>query len=142
MIVSVTKENEKAWAELCVELWPDLTVDSALRMSHEGTFKNEFLYLEEGEPVAIINLSVRNDYVEGTDSSPVGYIEGLYVKPGFRRKGIAEKLVEHAKEWSEKCGCTELASDCTLDNTASQEFHKSIGFKEVNKIVCYVIPIK
>jgi len=141
MIIAVTKEYEKAWAELCVELWPDLTVDSALRMSYEGLFKHEFLYFENDEPIAFISLSVRNDYVEGTDSSPVGYIEGLYVKPEFRRKGIAEKLVEHAKEWSGKCGCIELASDCTLDNTVSQAFHKSIGFTEVNKIVCFVTKI-
>jgi len=141
MIVTVTKENENVWAEMCVELWPDLTVDAVLRMCYEGLFKNEFLYYENDEPVAFISLSLRSDYVEGTDSSPVGYIEGLFVKAEFRRKGIAEKLVEHAKEWSAKYGCTELASDCTLDNTASQAFHSGIGFTEANRIVCYTIKI-
>jgi len=141
MIISVTKENENAWAELCVALWPDLTVDSVLRMNHEGMFKDEFLFFEDDEPVGFISLSLRNDYVEGTDSSPVGYIEGVYVKPGFRRRGIAEKLVEHAKEWSEKCGCTELASDCRLDNTTSQAFHTGVGFAETNRIVCYTMQL-
>ena len=142
MIVSVIKENENAWAELCVALWPDLTVDSVLRMNHEGMFRNEFLYYECGEPVAVLSLSLRFDYVEGTGSCPVGYIEGLYVKPKFRRKGIAEKLVNHAKDWSRRCGCTELASDCTLDNEASQAFHNSIGFTESNRIVCYTIRLE
>jgi len=141
MIVSVTKENENVWAELCVALWPDLTVDSVLRMNHEGLFKNEFLFFEDDEPVAFISLSLRNDYVEGTNSSPVGYIEGLYVKPGFRRKGIAEQLVNHAKKWSEFCGCTELASDCVLDNVVSQAFHTGIGFTESNRIVCYTMQL-
>ena len=139
MIVSVTKENEKAWAELCVELWPELTVDSVVRMCHEGLFKNEFLYVEEGEAAAFLSLSLRSDYVEGTESSPVGYVEGLYVRPEFRRRRIAEKMIVFAKEWCEKYGCTELASDCNLENKASQAFHNFVGFTEANRIVCYTI---
>ena len=138
MIVPVTKENENAWAEICVELWSELTVDSVLRMSHEGLFKNEFLYLDDGKPAAFLSLSLRSDYVEGTNSRLTGYVEGLYVRPEFRRKGIAGKMIKHAKRWSEEFGCTELASDCTIDNEASQAFHKEMGFKETNRIVCYI----
>jgi len=138
MIVPVTKDNEKAWAELCVALWPELTVDAVLRMSHEGLFKNEFLYLENNELAAFLSLSLRSDYVEGTNSKLTGYIEGLYVKPEFRRKGIAEKLVAHAKTWTESFGSTSLASDCTVDNEGSQAFHKHMGFAETTKIVCYI----
>jgi len=141
VIVSVTEENENAWAEMCIELWSDLTVTSVLRMFHDGLFRNEFLYFVNDQPVAFLSLSVRSDYVEGTDSSPVGYIEGLYVKPEFRRRGIAEKLVDYAKEWSGKYGCTELASDCTIDNEVSQIFHKDIGFTEARKIVCFVMKL-
>jgi len=141
MIVPVTKENETSWAELCVELWEELTVDSVIRMSHEGLFKNEFLYFEDDKPAAFLSLSLRSDYVEGTKSRLTGYIEGLYVRPEFRRKGIAEKFVKYAKEWSEGFGCTELASDCTIDNEASQAFHKYMGFTETNRIVCYIVTL-
>jgi len=141
MIIPLTKENENTWAEMCVALWPDLTVDEVLRMNHEGLFKNEFLYLDNDEAAAFLSLSVRYDYVEGTDSSPVGYIEGIYVKPEFRRKGIAEKLIDHAKKWSLKYDCSELASDCTLDNVTSQAFHKSVGFEEANRLVCYTMKL-
>ena len=141
MIVPVTKENENSWAEMSVMLWPDVTVDSVLRMFHEGMFKNEFLYIKDDKPVAFLSLSLRSDYVEGTDSCPVGYIEGLYVKSEFRRKGIAEELIEHAKNWSKDYGCTELASDCTLDNEGSQRFHSNVGFTESNRIVCYTMKI-
>jgi len=141
MIVPVTKENEDAWAELCVALWPDLTVDSVLKMNHEGLFKNEFLYLDGDEAVAFLSLSLRSDYVEGSNSSPVGYIEGLYVKPEFRRQGIAEKMIIHAKEWSRNYGCSELASDVELDNKVSQAFHTGVGFTEANRLVCYITQI-
>jgi len=141
MIVALTKENENAWAELCVALWPDLTVDSVLRLSHEGLFKNEFLYYDGDELAAFLSLSLRSDYVEGTNSRLVGYIEGLYVKPEFRRRGIAEKLVAHAKTWSQGFGCTEIASDCTVENEGSQKFHKHMGFAETTRKVCYITDI-
>ena len=141
MIVPLTKENETAWAKMCVALWPDLTVEEVLKMNHEGLFKNEFLYIENGESVAFLSLSLRSDYVEGTDSSPVGYIEGIYVAPDFRRKGIAEELIEHAKEWSRKFGCTELGSDCDVDNTLSRSFHTGVGFTEAGIQVCYTMKL-
>ena len=141
MIVPLTNENENVWAEMCVALWPDLTIDEVLRMNHDGLFKYEFLYFEGTEPVAFLSLSLRSDYVEGSSSSPVGYIEGIYVKPEFRRKGIAEKLIDHAKEWSKKFDCSELASDCVLDNEANQAFHTGVGFTEANKIVCYIMQL-
>ena len=141
MIVCVTGENENAWAEMCVALWPDLTVDEVLRMNHDGLFKNEFLYFEGEEAVAFLSLSLRSDYVEGSDSSPVGYIEGIYVKPEYRRKGVAGELTDHAKEWSRKFDCSELASDCLLDNELSQSFHTGVGFTKTNEIVCYIMQI-
>jgi len=141
MIVPMTNENKNAWAKMCVALWPELSVEEVLKMNHEGLFKNEFLYIENDEAVAFLSLSLRNDYVEGTDSSPVGYIEGIYVAPDFRRKGIAEKLINHAKEWSMKFGCTELASDCDIDNTSSQAFHTGVGFTEAGRQVCFTMKL-
>jgi aminoglycoside 6'-N-acetyltransferase I len=141
MIVTLTKENERAWAELCIELWPELTIDEVLRLSHEGLFKNEFMYIEDNKHAAFLSLSLRSDYVEGTNSRLTGYIDGLYVRPEFRRRGIAEKMVAHAKKWSEEFGCTELASDCTIDNEASQAFHKHLGFTETGRKVCYIVSL-
>ena len=94
-----------------------------------------------GVAVAFMSLSLRHDYVEGTDSSPVGYLEGIYVKPDFRKSGIAAEMVEFAKEWVVSKGCTELASDCELDNEDSRLFHSKIGFEEANRIVCFVMKI-
>jgi aminoglycoside 6'-N-acetyltransferase I len=80
--------------------------------------------------------------VEGTSSSPVGYLEAIYVKPEFRNQGIAKKLVDFAKNWSIERGCSELASDCELDNEISRKFHNKIGFEEANTIVCFTMDLK
>ncbi|MDX1475118.1 MAG: hypothetical protein R3309_13185, partial [Reinekea sp.] len=40
--------------------------------------------------------SVRTEYVNGTQSSPVGYLEGVFVTKVARRCGIAKLLVDEA----------------------------------------------
>ena len=80
---------------------------------------------------------LRHDYVEGTDSSPVGYLEGIYVIPSCRHRGIAGVLLAACERWAVKMGCTEFASDCELDNLESLAFHKSAGFTEANRIICF-----
>jgi len=142
VIVPVTIENEKDWAELCVALWSDNTMEAMLVERESGELPNEYLYFVEIEAVAFMSLSLRHDYVEGTDSSPVGYLEGIYVKPDFRGRGIASALVDFAKEWAISQGCSELASDCELDNEDSRLFHNNIGFEEANRIICFTMDLK
>jgi aminoglycoside 6'-N-acetyltransferase I len=142
MIIPVTVENERVWAELCAALWPDNTAEDILKERSGGIFQNEFLYFAEGEAIAFLSLSLRCDYVEGTDSSPVGYVEGIYVKPNFRERGIATELIAFAKDWAVSRGCAELASDCELDNEDSRLFHNKAGFKEANRLICFTMDLQ
>ena len=142
MIKPVSEENKNEWAELVVALWSDHGISEALQELADGKLQNEFLYYSDGQAVAFMSLSLRHDYVEGTESSPVGYLEGIYVKPEYRKKGIARELVRFAKEWSKNHGCKELASDCELANEASRAFHTQIGFTEANKIICFTMNLE
>ena len=141
MIIPVSKETENIWAKLCVELWQHASVDSMLQEMSDGALAHNFLYIFENEYIAFISLSLRGDYVEGTKSSPVGYVEGIYVKPEYQGKGVAKKLVDFAKKWSSENGCSELASDCLLENEDSRRFHNRIGFKEANTIVHFTMEL-
>ena len=141
MIFPLTKENEIIWAELCIKLWPHTSTHSMLEEMYDGTLGYNFLYLLDNEYIAFISLSLRDEYVEGTKSTPVGYIEGIYVKPEHRSKGIAKELIEFAKKFSRENGCSELASDCILENEASRKFHNKIGFKEANTIVHFTMEL-
>ena len=142
MIVPVDKNNESEWAALCTALWPDYTTRDILRLKAEGKFKTDFLYLSEGKAIAFMSLSLRHDYVQGTHSSTVGYLEGIYVTPEWRGKGIAKALVAHAKTWTMEQGCSELGSDVIYGNEASLAFHKKVGFREDNTIVCFSMQVK
>jgi len=140
VIISLSEDDLQVWAQMCVSLWSE-TVELFFDERKQGKFQNEFLYIVEDEAVAFISLSLRSDYVEGTKTSPVGYIEGIYVKPKFRNQGIAKKLVEFAKIWSAEKGCSELASDAEIENTDSQKFHNKVGFKEASTIVHFTMEI-
>jgi aminoglycoside 6'-N-acetyltransferase I len=69
------------------------------------------------------------------DGNPVGYIEGWYVDPDMRRRGIGRVLVEAAEDWARTHGCTEMASDSLLMNQTSIDAHKALGFEEVERAV-------
>lgn len=141
--------------EICRATAVDLQAVTALAMllfpGHEAEALSEemlgyikgggtavFLARAAGEAVGIAQCGLRHDYVEGTSGGPVGYLEGVYVREGFRRSGIAAALVAACEDWARGQGCREFASDCTLDNTQSIAFHLGMGFIEANRLVCFV----
>lgn len=138
----VTRETIDPLVDLALELWPDnerenLLIDTLLLL--DDLESNFFLVCKNfNQYMGFIHVSLRHDYVEGADFSPTAFIEGIYVKENFRGIGIAKKLVEFGEVWSREKGCSQLASDIELNNKCSFDFHSSIGFKEVNRIICFI----
>ena len=145
IIEEANQSNLDELTKLALKLWPDNTWNT-LRPEFEELLESEkdIVYLAnvEGSYVGFIHMSIRTDYVEGSSSSPVGYVEGIYVEDNFRNKGIAKKLVQAGEHWSKALGCTEIASDTQLDNYESQQFHEKIGFREAGRIVAYIKDLK
>ena len=81
-------------------------------------------------------LSVRR-YAEGCTTNRVGYLEGWYVTPGFRGRGVGRMLVAAAEAWAREQGCTEFASDTELENEDSFRAHEACGFESVAVIRCF-----
>ena len=96
-----------------------------------------FTAKQGGKAVAFAQCQLRHDYVEGTSTSPVGYLEGVYVDEAHRHRGVAAALLRACETWAKEKGCAEFASDCELDNTDSLRFHLSVGFEEANRIICF-----
>ncbi|MEY3419739.1 MAG: hypothetical protein RIR48_15, partial [Bacteroidota bacterium] len=93
---------------------------------------------DEDKFIGFINISIRTDYVEGTDADNTPYLEAIFVKAEYRRKKVASLLLESGERWVKEKGFTQLASDTEITNLLSQDFHKQSGFKDVNTIVCFV----
>ena len=121
-------------------IWPEHTLGELTRtiisyMSSENSAV--FAEIVNGEYVGAALCCLRHDYVEGCETSTVGYLEGVCVREEYRHRGIAGKLVSECEQWAREKGCTEFASDCELTNTASLNFHLNIGFQEENRIICF-----
>ena len=127
-------------AELACQLWPDHTVEEMQVEFAEIVAKTDaayFLAYAEETAIGFAQCQLRHDYVEGTDSSPVGYLEGIYVADGYRKQGVARELLTACESWAKEKECTEFASDCELENTQSLQFHMKVGFEEANRIICF-----
>ncbi len=126
---------------LAMKLWPDgepcERMDALLKDIRSEDWA--CLLCQDGDrAVGFAELSLRRDYVEGCDGSPVGYLEGVYVLPEYRRQGVAKALLAFAEQWVAGKGCTQMASDCELTNGDSLRFHLGSGFTEANRIICFV----
>lgn len=124
-----------------LKLWPDNEADD-LRKEFAAILQSDkdriFVCKDNEKCIAFIHVSLRFDYVQGAISSPVGYVEGVYVQPEYRLQGISTGLLKKAENWAKERGCTQMASDIEMDNTGSYEFHIKSGFKEAGKIICFI----
>ena len=140
LIKTATEKDIRILAELAIQMW-----DSASLSELEKDFLNIvnsrnsvcFIRYSEDTPTGFAQCSLRKDYVEGTSTSPVGYLEGVYIIDEYRNKGYARELVSACEKWAKDMGCSEFASDCELTNENSLRFHLSVGFDEVNRIICF-----
>lgn len=121
----------RMWEHDPLELEPEFV---ALTSSREAAC---FLAFQDEQPIGFAQCQLRHDYVEGCDTSPVGFLEGIYVEEAFRHSGVARSLLHACEDWARSIGCTEFASDCELDNHASLAWHLNAGFAEVNRTIWF-----
>lgn len=125
---------------LLLELWPDEDFEeeknNCQRILHTQD-ESIFLVKTAQSYVGFIYLNLRREYVEGTSSSPVAYIEGIYLRPAYQQQGIGKQLVDLGEQWGKERGASEYASDAELTNVGSIAFHKQVGFTEANRVVCF-----
>ena len=137
----ISTQNIRTLTELTLELWSDSNFDEEL----EGwksvlSSKEEMCYLAKDGThyIGFIHLSIRKCYVEGAESSPIAYIEALYVKEAFRKSGVARILVDKAEGWAIANHLLQIASDTEITNLGSIDFHLKAGFTETNRLVCFL----
>ena len=140
MVKRAKTEDAGTIAALAIQMWTENDPEDleeefrALAVSDKAAC---FIKYAEDKPIGFAQCQLRHDYVEGTDSSPVGYLEGIFVLEGYRKQGYAAELLSECEKWAREKGCTEFASDCELDNENSRRFHLSLGFEEANRIICF-----
>lgn len=140
MIKKAQMQDLPDLGKLAAMLWPYHTAQemaAELASVVDGEDGACFLAYDGVMPMGFAQCQLRRDYVEGTETSPVGYLEGIYVAEECRKKGIAGALLGACESWAREKGCIEFASDCELENAQSLRFHLSMGFEEANRIICF-----
>ena len=141
MIRMATVNDAGLVAKLAIQMWDDNTIDGMTEDLAEIIASPEsalFLLYDGEKAIGFAQCQLRHDYVEGTDSSPVGYLEGIFVEEAHRNQGYAKELLKQCEAWAKEMGCTEFASDCELTNTGSLAFHLKMGFEEANRVICFI----
>jgi aminoglycoside 6'-N-acetyltransferase I len=142
MIERCMTVEHAGWLLLRKALWPRCT--SARHASEMSTFCAnpdrfaQFVAFDgKRNAVGFIEVALRSDYVNGTTTSPGAFLEGIFVAPPARRKGIARALVTRAEQWARSAGCSEFASDARIENAASHSMHRALGFSETERVVYF-----
>ncbi len=140
MIIKATEKEAFILAELAIQMWTNHTVSELEEDFRNIINKSDavcFIKYVDGSPVGFSQCQLRYDYVERTHTSPVGYLEGIFVAPEYQKNGYAKELLHNCEKWAKEKGCTEFASDCEADNTNSFNFHIATGFEEANRVICF-----
>lgn len=137
-----TQATIDEWADLRAALWShadaaELRREAPALLDKKPSAVAFLIRDEAGTAVGFAEATVRVDYVNGCSTSPVGFLEGIYVIPAWRRHGAARVLCAAVESWAREQGCRELASDTETDNTLGQLMHEALGFSESERVVCY-----
>jgi aminoglycoside 6'-N-acetyltransferase I len=138
----VLDAGSREWLKLRTALWPDGgEAEHLLEMQQFVAEPSRFLQLlvrdDEGVAVGLCEAALRTDYVNGSESSPVAFLEGLYVEADSRKRGYARALVRAVEAWALERGCAELASDAAIVNDQSHRMHERLGFEETERVVYF-----
>ena len=140
MIKSALKSDARTLAELAIQMWRDNTVMDLEKEFEDLSVSDKtvcFIKYVGSKAIGFAQCQLRTDYVEGTETSPVGYLEGIFVTEKYRHRGYAQELLSACEKWAKEQKCSEFASDCELDNIDSLKFHIAMGFEEANRIICF-----
>lgn len=138
-----TSGDNAAWLGMRHALWPDAP-EAELAQEADEFFAGRSRFImavllacdASGAGVGFAELSIRS-VVDGCETDRVAYLEGWYVEPGARRRGVGRALIAAAEAWGRAQGCSEFGSDTQLWNQESAAAHAALGFTEVEQLRCF-----
>jgi aminoglycoside 6'-N-acetyltransferase I len=134
-VEAVRRSQLDDWKRMRAALWPDCPdPDHARDMADilgDPEFNAAFLaHAPDGLPVGFLEVSIRLT-AEGCQPGRIGYLEGWYVEPAWRGRGMGAALIAEAESWAVARGCREMASDAYAENQDGRAAHQRLGYQEV-----------
>jgi aminoglycoside 6'-N-acetyltransferase I len=137
-----TRQTLDEWVVFRQCLWPDTSEreersEAEAMLAHPERAIAFLARSPDGTAVGFAEATLRHDYVNGCTTSPVAFLEGIFVHPDHRKRGIARLLVQAIEDWAAGLGCLEFASDAELHNSVSHRMHATLGFEETERVVYF-----
>jgi aminoglycoside 6'-N-acetyltransferase I len=139
VIREIRADDRAAWAAMRAALWPEedeaahaAGIDAMLARSNAWGFIAE----ADGAAIGFAEVAIR-PYANGCDSTPVAFLEGIWIAEGLRHRGVGRQLIAHIEAFLPARGFRELGSDTPLDNLVSQAAHRGWGFAETERVVYF-----
>ena len=105
MVRKAVKTDVTDIAEMAVIMWDSNSVKELAR-EFETLVENEecslYIYCVDNMPLGFAQCGLRHDYVEGTESSPVGYLEGIFIREEYRKKDMPGSCWQNVKNGQSK----------------------------------------
>ena len=122
--MEITKCTKQDYDQVLTEFREFWDSDRTMPLHHPtliNEFGNSAFVIKDGNAVAA--------YLWGflSQTEPVGYVQLLAVRQGYRKRGLARQLYDHFTAFALEHGCTRLKAITSPINTLSIAFHKSIG---------------
>jgi len=145
-IVSTSDPNDPDWLALRSEFIPEVGVEEQRAFLRDFARDSvAFRAFVASDPQAglmgFAEVSVRTDFVNGCQHRPALFLEGIFVRPEHRGRGVARALCDAAGRWGVEQGCREFASDVYIDDLDSLAAHRGLGFEETERVVYFSKPL-
>lgn len=145
-ITSTSDPENSGWLTLRSEFIPEAPINEQRRFLREfmrvSTAFRAFVATDpENGLLGFAEVAVRRDFVNGCHHRPVLFLEGIFVRPEHRGRGVARALCDAAGRWGADQGCREFASDVYIDDDRSLAAHRGLGFEETERVVYFRKPL-
>ncbi|MFQ3294702.1 MAG: ribosomal protein S18 acetylase RimI-like enzyme [Halobacteriales archaeon] len=103
---------------------------------HAFSYRRERLQDDDVATVVAVASGELAGYVEGEyrDPPPVFarepevYVEGVYVRPDYRREGLAENLMDRIEKWAVERECQRVSLDVNVANETAKKLYEDRGY--------------
>ena len=141
-IVGTSDPNDPAWLALRAEFIPETETEEQRAFLQafaraSAAFRAFVAQDSRAGLLGFAEVAVRTDFVNGCEHRPALFLEGIFVRPEHRGRGVARALCDAAAQWGLDQGCLEFASDVYIDDHDSLAAHRGLGFEETERVVYF-----
>ena len=121
-------------------LWPEPERDDLAERERLHVPNTVLVAEHEGRLAGFAEATVRS-VVDGFYYEPAAFLEGIWVEPDARRKGVATALLAAVTEWAREQGVNGIGSDALVENVESIAWHRQVGFEIESEVFKFVRPL-